>query len=189
MRGHVRRRGRSWYAVYDEPGAWDGKRAQRWRGGFPTKKAAEAFLAAAVSAIGDGSYVAPTRLTLADYLADWLEEVADNVRPLSWRKYEMVVRRYLVPRLGHLPLQGIKRSHLTRLYRQLREDGLAPATVAGVHAVTHRALADAVAGDLIVRNPAALRKASPKPTGRRSQLPRSGVESTRARTVPRPRPG
>lgn len=117
-------------AKLDEPAGGE-KRAQRWRGGFPTRKAAEAFLASTVSAIGEGSYVAPTRLTLADYLAGWLAEVADTVRPLTPRKYEQVCRLYQIPRLGQVPLQALKRGHLLGVYRALREDGLAPATVAG----------------------------------------------------------
>jgi integrase len=174
MRGHVYKRGTTWTAVYDEGHDEQGRRRQRSKGGFPTRKAAEAFLASTVSAIGEGSYVAPTRLTAADYLAGWLEEVAETVRPLTLRKYDQVCRLYLVPRLGHLPLQGLRRAHLTALYRSLREGGLAPATVAGVHSVAHRAFADAVAADLLVRNPAALRKAAPKPT-------KAGELSRRAR--------
>jgi Arm DNA-binding domain len=38
MRGHVRKRGNTWTAIYDEAEDENGKRKQRWRGGFATKK-------------------------------------------------------------------------------------------------------------------------------------------------------
>jgi hypothetical protein len=39
MRGSIRKRGETWTITYDEPSP-DGKRRQRSKGGFPTKRAA-----------------------------------------------------------------------------------------------------------------------------------------------------
>jgi integrase len=44
VRGHVRKRGSSWTVVYDEGRSDDGKRIQRSKGGFATRREASAFL-------------------------------------------------------------------------------------------------------------------------------------------------
>lgn len=169
MRGHVRKRGKRWAVVYDEGRNEEGRRVQRWRSGFRTKGEAENFLSKTVSSLGDGSYVAPSKLTFGAYLENWLEEIADTVKPSTSKRYREVAKRHLIPRRGRVPLQGLKRGHLTTLYRDLREAGLAPATVAMTHAVVHPALKDAVASDLIVRNVASTVKG-----------PRPGVSKARA---------
>jgi hypothetical protein len=59
-----------------------GKRVQRWKGGFATKKEAQAFLTDVLSRLGDGSYVQPTKLTLRAFVDhEWLPAIAGTVRP------------------------------------------------------------------------------------------------------------
>ena len=92
MRGHVRKRGATWSVIYDEPGE-NGKRRQRWRGGFATKREAESFLATTLNRLGDGSYVAPAKLTLGTYLEEeWLPAIVDTVRPLTYGIYRSMAR-------------------------------------------------------------------------------------------------
>jgi Arm DNA-binding domain len=67
MRGHTYRRGSTWTAVYDEPGD-EGKRRQRSKGGFPTRKDAQRFPTDQLARIDSGGYAAPSKLTLGEYL-------------------------------------------------------------------------------------------------------------------------
>ena len=48
-RGHVRKRGKTWSAIYDEGQDENGKRVQRWKGGFETRRDAQRFLTDALS--------------------------------------------------------------------------------------------------------------------------------------------
>jgi Arm DNA-binding domain len=41
MRGHVRKRGTTWTVVYDEGHDENGRRRQRWKSGFATRREAE----------------------------------------------------------------------------------------------------------------------------------------------------
>lgn len=68
MRGHVHKRVRIckngrrsvlWYVVVELPSTADGKRRQKWHGGFETKKAAEAVRARLVHELTTGFYVEP----------------------------------------------------------------------------------------------------------------------------------
>jgi integrase len=159
MRGHVRKRGSRYTVIYDEPR--DGKRRQRWKSGFRTRREAERFLTEQLQRLGDGSYAAPQKQTVAEYLAEWLPAVAATVRPLTAKKYEVVCRCHLVPKIGSFRLQALTGAHLTALYAELEREGLAPATRSSVHTAISRALSDAVREGKVTRNVAALARRPP----------------------------
>jgi integrase len=164
VRGHTYRRGKTWTVVYDEP-TETGKRKQRSKGGFPTKKQAQRFLTDTFARIDGGSYAEPSKLTLADYLRnEWLPAVEGTLRPLSVAQYEQVVRLRIVPSIGHVRLQALSGGHLNRVYRELEEAGLSVSTRRLTHAVLHRALRDAVRWGKLTRNPADM--ADPPARGR-----------------------
>jgi integrase len=155
MRGHVRKRGNTWAVVYDEGHDERGRRQQRWKSGFATRREAEKFLTDVLSRLGDGSYAAPSKSTLAEYLTgEWLPAAEATLRPLSYTQYASIVRLRIVPRLGHLRLQALTGAHLNALYRELEQAGLSVSTRRLTHAVIHRALKDAVRWGRLVRNPA-----------------------------------
>jgi hypothetical protein len=84
MRGHAYKRGSSWTVVYDEQADDDGKRRQRSKGGFATKREAEQWLTDTLAKMATGSYAAPSKLTLGDFLQhEWLPAVTGTVRPLT----------------------------------------------------------------------------------------------------------
>lgn len=155
MRGHVRKRGSTWTVVYDEGRTAEGRRLQRTRGGFSSRRDAQAFLTTTLARLGDGSYAAPSKTRLAEYLLDeWLPAIEDTVRPLTLTQYQSVVRLRILPTLGQKRLQGVTAGDLNRLYRELADAGLSVSTRRVTHAVLHRALADAVKWGRLVRNPA-----------------------------------
>lgn len=112
------------------------------------------------AAVSGGTFVETSKKTVAQYLTgDWLPAV--DVRPGTWDAYELHCRRYIVPRIGTIPLQELSRNHVKALYLELRESGrvrgtggLSGKTVHNVHLTLHKALADAVEDRVIPRNPA-----------------------------------
>jgi integrase len=155
MRGHVRKRGASWAVVYDEGHDENGRRRQRWRSGFATRREAQAFLTDVLSRLGDGSYARPSKTTLAEFLnGEWLPAIEGTVRPLTYAQHASTVRARIVPRLGHVRLQTLTGGHLNALYGELEQAGLSVATRRQVHAALHKALRDAVRWGRLVRNPA-----------------------------------
>jgi integrase len=164
MRGHVHKRGSTWTVVYDEQ-AGDTKRRQRTKGGFATKREAQRFLNDQLARIDRGSYAAPSKLTVGDYLADeWLPAVHGTLRPLSHDRYARVVRLYITPQIGATRLQALSGGHLNGMYAALEASGLSVATVRLVHAVLSRALRDAERWGRVPRNVA--RMADPPARGR-----------------------
>src|SRR4051794_23941208 len=142
--------------MWDEPRTGDGKRRQRKKGGFATKKEAQAHLNGVLASLGNQTYVQPAKLTFGDYLCkQWLPGL--HVRESTQRSYASHVDTYLVPRLGYIPLQSLTRANLRTMFADLSSQGarkpLSPATIRRVHATVRVALNAALADDLILRNP------------------------------------
>ena len=93
----------SWYYATDLPAAPGQRRAYRRRGGFPTRRAAEAALAELQDQVNKRSHLEPTTMTVAEYLESWLAGKAAIVANTS-RCYRSHLDLYLIPGLGHLPL-------------------------------------------------------------------------------------
>lgn len=160
MRGHVRKRGKTWTAVvYLGSDAVTGKRRYKWDGGHRTREDAEKALIKLVSSVHQGTYFEPRRQTVAEYLRDWLDREKLDLRPSSLPFYEITVERYLVPRVGEVQLSKLTAQHLNTAYADLltsgrcqREGGLSASTVRRVHSIIRKALADAVRAQLLDRN-------------------------------------
>lgn len=160
MRGHLYRRGGTWTYVVDAGRDPTGRRHQKSKGGFRTRKEAEVALHSAMHALQQGVYVEPTKLTVAEFLREtWLPAAKGTLRPTTYSSYEMHVRCYLVPAFGHLRIQQLAPPLINTFYGSLQEgwngrQALSPASVRRIHATLHRAFRDAVRWQLIVRNPA-----------------------------------
>jgi integrase len=102
----------------------------------------------------DGAAPANGKLTLAAFLAEWLESsVRPTTRSRTYQAYAERMRLHVLPTLGSLKLTELTPQHVQKLYAGLLDGGLSSSTVGGVHAVLHRALDQAVRWDYIKRNP------------------------------------
>ena len=63
MRGHVYRRGETWTYVVDIGHDTTGRRRQTSKGGFPTKKDAQAALNVALTSLQQGTFVEPVQFS------------------------------------------------------------------------------------------------------------------------------
>jgi len=172
-----------WYAIVDKPSP-DGTRRQDWGRGFRTRREADAELARKLAALGSGSFVDRSPLTVERYLTEWLNQTRFRVKATTHDGYEQVVRDYVVPHIGEHRLQDLRPLHLTALYSLLLERGgrgqrrgsraapsprpegpLGPKTVRNVHALVSKALGDAVDDGLLAANPAAKARPPSAPRG------------------------
>ncbi|MBI4319355.1 MAG: site-specific integrase [Chloroflexi bacterium] len=107
---------------------------------------------------------ASNKLTLGDYLTDWLSQAEPRLRPKTWDRYELVIRLHVVPQLGTIPLAKVSPLMLAHHYTRLSKNTGAP-SVQKTHRVLHKALGDATRWGLVTSNVAALvdaPKAEPK---------------------------
>lgn len=139
------------------------QRRQEWKSGFRTKQEAQRALNEVLTRLAQGTYVEPSRRTLAGYMTDeWLPAVAARVRPTTQENYRILVQHYVLPTLGATRLQDLSPAALNGLYGSLLASGgrdgagLAPKTVRNVHVLIHGALSDAVRWGKVMRNVADL---------------------------------
>jgi integrase len=150
MRDGIVQRGNTWYYVVNVYDPKLGKSKPTWVGGFPTEDDAKAARDKARVQAREGSYVRRNRISVADYLDDWITVHAAEIKPRTLDSYRGVINRYVVPHLGKMPLQDVRPATITRFYLELRNKGgrkgrgLSPRTIDYVHAVLRRAFRDAV---------------------------------------------
>lgn len=161
VRDGITKRGRTWSYVLRVTERETGVSRPKWVGGFRTEDEAKAARDLARVAIRRQEYVERKPITLGQYLTDWLDAHAVELKPNTLRGYRDNVRTYVVPRIGRLRLQAITPNTLSAFYRELLTSGgrgggpLSPATIDYVHAVLRKALTDAVEIDgLLSKNPA-----------------------------------
>ena len=140
-----------------------GRRRQRTKGGFRTKREAEQALAEVIRSLGEGSYVARDPQTLEEWINRWLVTMEPKVRSSTLRDYANGLGR-VSARLGQMPLQALRPLDIEEMYAALLKEGhrygggLAPKTVRNLHIALRRSLADAHRLGLVPRNVAALVK-------------------------------
>lgn len=162
MRGSVFKRGKTWTYLVSLGQDAQGRKRQKWYGGFPTKRAAEDALTETLERQRTGNYVDPGRTTVVAFLEEWLTAVTPGLRTSTAASYTDVLRNVVPPhlpvglRLSQLGPRHISELHATLLAsgRRNGRGGLAPSTVLYAHRVLSHALADAVRWGLLPRNPA-----------------------------------
>ena len=177
MQGHIRKRCKnSWAIVIDKGRGPDGRRLQTWRTVHGTKRDAERERTRLLHELNTGAYVEPAKLTVAEYLEQWLRDCAEpKVSAKTFERYEEVVRRHLVPALGQHRLDKLQPLHIQAYYSSALKNGrldgkggLSAQTVVHHHRIFRQALGQAVRWQLIVRNPA---DAVDPPRPRRQEMP------------------
>jgi integrase len=105
-----------------------------------------------------GMVEAPGRApTVGEWLDHWLDHIAARkVRARTLESYRSTVRLHLRPGVGHHRLDRLQPEHLERLYANLADKGLSPASILRAHRVLSRALKVASQRGKVARNVATL---------------------------------
>lgn len=139
-----------WEARYTEgadPGT--GKQVQRSITGKTQKEVAQK-LKAATAAIDSGTYTAPSKQTLGQWLDVWIETYCGSVKPRTLEIYKTDIRVHIKPALGAVRLEALTTQSIQAFYNALgkptkdRPEGLSPKTVKNIHGVLHKSLQQAV---------------------------------------------
>jgi integrase len=92
------------------------------------------------------------RIRVADHFADWLEAIGPTVRPTTARGYEILVRLWIEPAIGQLPLVRLTAPDVRRMLERIRKAGRSPRTAHAALTVLRMGLEAAVRDGLIDRN-------------------------------------
>jgi integrase len=121
--------GKTYSYVLRVPDPDTGRTKPKWKGGFITEKQAKLERDKARIALATNSYISATDKTVGQFLDEWIELHAHQLKPTTLHKYRSYIRMYLKPGVGTIKLQELKPSHIQTLYGQLLERPLAPSTV------------------------------------------------------------
>lgn len=160
----VDKRGTAWryrFSYYDDGGG----RHWETHGGYATKREAQAAEAQARVRIEAARSIVTGRTTTGDYLAAWFDtyERSQSRKATTVDATRLHLRRYLLPRIGRVPLHELTPAAIAKLYADLLANGrtgrngtggLSPKTVRNIAGTLHKALADGVRRGTLSRNPA-----------------------------------
>lgn len=148
-----------WEARYTagyDPGT--GKQIQKSISG-KTQKEVRQRLQQITTAIDDGTYSQPSKMTIGQWLDLWHKEYLGSVKQATVAHYGSHIETHLKPALGAVRLTELKPHQVQALYNRLlrspeNPDGLSAKTIKNLHGVLHLALKQAVMLGYLRSNPA-----------------------------------
>ncbi len=130
IRRRKRAKGDVWIVDYR-----DGADVRRWET-FSTKREAEDALSRIIPESRQASpQVVDRDITLADYAARWLAQVATEIKPRTLQSYRKNLDRHVLPAFGRFRLRDLHRGHLKSHLAQKRATGLGKNSVRLIRAV------------------------------------------------------
>src|SRR5665647_1440840 len=119
LRDGVMKRGSTWSFVIRVTDERTGVSKPKWAGGFATEAAAKEARDSARVAARQGVYVDRSRITVTQYLGNWLDAHAMEIKPATLSTYRYLVTHYVNPHIGRMRLQAVRPTTLSGLYRDL----------------------------------------------------------------------
>lgn len=157
--GSTRKRGATWTAYWFVRDA-EGRRVQRTKGGFRTKREAQAHLTETLARVQDGSYSEPAdrKMTVAEYTREqWMPSL--DLRPATVDQYTHAANSWVLPHIGGERLAALTPAHIERMVTTLRLTGsksgkpLSARSVQIAHLVAKMICAHALQRGYLLRNP------------------------------------
>jgi integrase len=126
---------------------WDGS-IRRLRKRLPNEDEAERWLVRMRYEHERNMLPSPAseRLTVGEYLADWLGGIEGTVSRHTYRDYADKVNLHIAPVLGRVRLQDLNPGHLQKLYQKKLSEGLSPRSIRYIHTTLSKALHDIRSG-------------------------------------------
>ncbi|SFS83833.1 site-specific integrase [Paenibacillus sp. BC26] len=150
MAGSVRKDGTTWYYILER--TENGKRKQSKKRGFSTKKEAQRALVEAQSALNSGTYVNPSKLTVAEYLLEWMNDKQHTIGRETASNNLIYIRNHITPMIGNIALSKLSALDIQRVTTRMFEKGLASSTIKRTFNIINTALNKAEKMQLITRN-------------------------------------
>jgi integrase len=173
MKGHKTLRyprSRSWSLILDlgyqvDAATGNRTRKQKWITFHGSAKEADAKLRELLTAKDTGTFVAPHKLTVGEWLTQWWSAVVRKKAPRTADSYKGAIDGHLIPKLGAIRLQALRSINLEAYYtdQQQPPHPLSDATLLVHHCIMSGALKAAVRSGLVVRNVAELVNNKPRP--------------------------
>lgn len=118
--------------------------------------------------IEDGTYIAPSKMTVAQWLQEWQENYLGNVKDSTREQYAANIKNNIVPYISAVLLIDLAPHMIQHLYnnlqkphcipggkgKKIKRPPVSPKTIKNVHGTLHKALKQALLLGYIKSNPA-----------------------------------
>lgn len=143
------------YTAGTDPGT--GKQIQRSISGKTQKEVAKK-LKEVTASLDAGTYIAPSKLTVGEWLDIWARDYLGGVKPFTVASYTATIKNHIKPAMGAIRLEALNAHTIQSFYNGLSKPNsdrpaLSPKTVQNVHGVLHKALKQAMLIGYIRSNP------------------------------------
>lgn len=119
-----------------------------------TQKEVRQKMTAVLRDLDNGTYQAPNKITVAQWMDEWLNKFcANKVKPSTYYSYQSSIRLYINPAIGAMPMQAVRGAHVQSIYNKMMDAGLSGKTVKNAGAILHKSFSVALKQGLIVSNP------------------------------------
>ena len=105
------------------------------------------------------TYVAPCKLSVAEWMAVWAQDYLVGIKASTAYLYKRTIELYIEPHLGHIRLDALNAHTVQRFYNELAKPSkpdaapLSAKSIKNIHGVLHKALQQAVLLNYIRYNP------------------------------------
>jgi integrase len=132
-----------------------GKRIQKAKGGFKTKKEAQEYLVNSINEVNQGTFLQPSNEEFSFFIERWFNThykrtVAETTSDISW----CLIKRHLIPYFNKQTISSITAYHLDCFYSEKMAEGYAAKTIREFHSLLRRAFEQAIKWSLLKFNPA-----------------------------------
>ena len=148
-----------WQGRYTEGyDACTGKQIQRSITGKTQKEVAQ-NLRQITAEIDAKTYVAPCKLSVAEWMAVWAQDYLVGIKASTAYLYKRTIELYIEPHLGHTRLDTLNAHTVQHFYNELAKPSkpdaapLSAKSIKNIHGVLHKALQQAVLLNYIRYNP------------------------------------
>ncbi len=117
-----------------------------------TRNEVAAWIHKTTDQINQGLTYQAAKITVGEYLSNWLANNENNVRPRTYKYYQSICETRLRPAFGHIPLKDLTTDRIQATYDHWKQDGISPHVINKAHTILHNALQRAEQTGLIVRN-------------------------------------
>ena len=144
------------YTLGIDPGT--GKQIQKSVYGKTQKEVAQ-NLRQITAEIDAKTYVAPCKLSVAEWMAVWAQDYLVGIKASTAYLYKRTIDLYIVPHLGHIRLDALNAHTVQHFYNELAKPSkpdaapLSAKSIKNIHGVLHKALQQAVLLNYIRYNP------------------------------------
>ncbi len=131
-----------------------GKQKQRSVSGKTQKEVAQKLRQLTVE-VDKGTYQAPSKMTVGEWLDIWLDQYLGAIKPRTADSYHTIVNIHLKPAFGTTKLTALQTADIQALYTALlrQEKPLSAKSLRNLHGVLHKALQQALELGYIHSNP------------------------------------